>query len=103
MESRLLEVKMAERDKIEEEIKKGDREEDVYFDEGREHLLEDDEIDELEEGFMKGYEEGSKMSKCANCGKILEAEFVEEEFHDEVHRFCSEECATKFEKRHGRE
>ena len=78
----------------------GDKEEDIYSDEGREELLnEEDEISDVEEGFMKGYEEGSKMAECCNCGKVLKKDIVEEEFNDEVYRFCSEDCADLYEKR----
>src|SRR3989338_7865775 len=71
-------------------------EEDLYSEEGREEAMEDDEVDELEEGFMKGYEGGDKLAKCALCKKPLKQNFIEEELHGELHRFCSEEHADAF-------
>ncbi len=70
--------------------------EDLYSEEGREEAMEDDEVDELEEGFMKGYEGGEKMAKCTLCKKPLGKSFVEEEIHGEVCRFCSEEHADAY-------
>lgn len=43
-----------EKEDYEDKIKKGEAEEDVYTDEGRDLLHEDDEIDDMEEGFSKG-------------------------------------------------
>ena len=73
---------------------------DIYGEEGREELIEDeDEITNIEEGFMKGYDEEEKLSECCNCGKVLvKEEVVEEEFDGVVYRFCSPECASEFEK-----
>ena len=73
-------------------------EDDVYSEKGLEELEESDEINELEEGFMEGYEEGEHQAKCANCKKVLVGEdFIEEELDGENYRFCSEECADGFE------
>ena len=58
--------------------------------------MEADEIDELEEGFMKGYEGGDRMAKCALCKKPLKQNFVEQELNGETYRFCSEEHADAF-------
>ncbi len=73
-----------------------DKEEDLYEEEERDKLEEDDEISPEEEGFMKGYEEGKKMSRCAKCGKVLLEDFVEREVRDEICRFCSDSCAEKY-------
>ena len=74
--------------------------EDIYTGEGRQDLLEDeDEITDIEEGFMQGYEGGEKLSVCNNCGKILEQEITEEEVEGELLHFCSPRCATLFEQR----
>ncbi|MBI4145142.1 hypothetical protein HY493_02970 [Candidatus Woesearchaeota archaeon] len=43
-----------EKEDYADKIKKGEAEEDVYTDEGRDLLHEDDEIDDMEEGFSKG-------------------------------------------------
>ena len=85
------------KEQIEEEIKAGEKEEDVYSEEGREVLKEEeDEITAEEEGFMKGYQEGDKMAVCQNCKKVLADEVVERDFGGETYRFCSEECVDKF-------
>src|SRR3989344_6574106 len=73
-----------------------ENEEDLYSEDGREDAIEDDEVDELEEGFMKGYEGGDKLAKCALCKKPLGKNFVEEELNSELYRFCSEEHADVF-------
>jgi len=78
----------------------GEHEGDIYDEEGREELLEDDEIQDSEEGFVEGYEHGEHEAKCANCGIILNdlaENIIEEEINGEYYRFCSEECADKFE------
>jgi len=59
-------------------------------------MEEKDEITDVDEGFMKGYEEGEKMAICQNCKKVLGEEVVEREFEGETYRFCSEQCADKF-------
>ena len=70
----------------------------VYNEEARGELVDADEIDGSEEGFMKGYEEDVNPSKCSNCGKVLTTgDFIEETIEGESHRFCSDDCATKFE------
>mgnify|MGYP002003101345 CR=1 FL=1 len=77
------------------EKEKGD--EDIYSNTGREELIdEEDEITDVDEGFMKGYEEGEKTAVCSNCHKLLEEDFVEQEFNEETYRFCSSDCATAF-------
>ena len=71
---------------------------DVYNEKARKELIESDEIDDSEEGFMKGYEEDANPSQCSNCGKVLTSgEFVEENIEGDMYRFCSEGCASKFE------
>ena len=49
-------MEMSPDEEIEESIESENHDEDVYEDEGREELVEDDEIDAAEEGFMQGYE-----------------------------------------------
>lgn len=78
-----------------------DKELEVYDEEAREDLEESDEIDELEEGFMEGYE-NDNLAECASCKKILEEESVEKEIDGELYRFCSEKCVQIFEKKHHR-
>ena len=82
------------------EIEEGDVDEDIYNDEGREEMMEeDDEITDEDEGFMKGYEEGAKAAKCPVCGEVLESDFVEREIDDDTYRFCSEEHADLYMKK----
>ena len=70
---------------------------DIYSGQGREELMDEDEINDVDEGFMAGYEGGNKVAECQQCHAILKEEVVEEEFDGEVYRFCSSVCASKFE------
>ena len=80
------------------DFEEGDHEGDIYDEEGREELISEDEIQDAEEGFVEGYEEGEYEAKCAECGKVLVGEdFLEEELDGKHYRFCSEECAIGFE------
>ncbi len=80
------------------DFEEGEHEGDIYDEEGREKLQEADEITEIEEGFVEGYEEGEHQAKCAECSVVLVNEdFVEEELDGKHFRFCSEECANAFE------
>jgi len=85
--------------KDEDEIPEDEKEKDVYSEEGREKLEEDAEISPREEGFMKGYEEDSKMTMCQNCNKVLERDVVEKEIDGEIYRFCCDRCAEEFKKK----
>lgn len=75
------------------------RGEDIYDEEDREELLDDDEIEPWEEGFMAGAEGGGQDAKCRTCGKVLMGpeEIVEKEIKGRILRFCSELCADAFE------
>lgn len=80
------------------DFEEGEHEGDIYDEEGREKLEEADEITEVEEGFVEGFEGGERQAKCAECGVILvDEDFVEEELDGKHYRFCSEECASAFE------
>jgi len=72
--------------------------EDIYSEEGREELVDDDEISPEEEGFMEGAEGGGQGAKCRKCGKILSDDFIEKKVGKEIYRFCSDECAEKYAK-----
>lgn len=81
-----------------EDISTEGEEEDIYSD--PEELLEDeDTLDDVDEGFMKGYNESEVVVKCAQCKKIIEDTVVEEEFDDETLKFCSQECLTAYEEK----
>src|SRR3989338_7600774 len=71
---------------------------DIYDEDQAEEMESEDEIDEIEEGFIHGYEEGAKMAKCPQCGTVLEQTIIEEEIKGETYRYCSTKCATKFDK-----
>lgn len=75
----------------------------IYSEEGRKDQIDDDEITDLDEGFMKGYEGGEKMAKCSLCKVVLGLDFVEREINREIHRFCCGDHAEKFMKRFERE
>jgi hypothetical protein len=81
---------------------KSESDEGIYSDEGREEMLDNDEIDDFEEGFMKGAEMDGQSAKCRKCGRILikRKDMVEREVEDKVLWFCSEECADKYENEH---
>ena len=83
-----------------EEINESEDIEKVYSEEGRDSLVEDDEMEPWEQGFMEGAEDDGQGAKCRKCGKVLIGpdSIVEREIDGEVYRFCSEECAEKFEK-----
>ena len=74
--------------------------EDIYAEEGMEDAIDSDEIDEVEQGFMKGYKERD-MAKCSQCGRVLDDEddIVEMEIDGKLKRFCSDRCADKFQER----
>ena len=86
------------KEQIEKEMETGDLEEDIYTEEGREVAEESDEITNVEEGFMEGYEAGERAAKCSNCKKVLEEDFIEGEIYGKVLKFCSEQCSTEYEK-----
>ena len=74
----------------------GDKEADVYTEEGREHLTVDEgEIAPWEEGFSKGAEARAKGATCAHCDKVLgdrEENVIEREYKGKVMLFCCEKC-----------
>ena len=95
---------MPKKKRSKEELKRsmglGDSEEDMYTEAGREELIdEEDEITDVEEGFMEGYSAGERTFQCASCKKILNESLVEEEFDGKRYRFCSDKCVAKFEER----
>lgn len=77
-------------------VMSGDEEVDVYHQEGREDLVESDEIEAWEEGFAEGAEGKGHLGVCAHCGAVLgdrQGEVVEKKFDDEIRLFCSDKCA----------
>jgi len=85
-------------EEIKEDMEKGEKEENVYSEEGREKLEEDSEISPTESAFMEGAEHKGEQGMCAHCRKVLDQEkdtIVEKEIKGRVLWFCSEECANK--------
>ena len=74
--------------------------EEIYSEEGRKKLVEEDEIEPWEEGFMEGADEDGQHAKCRKCGKPLADDVVEREIEGELYWFCSDECAEKYEEDH---
>jgi hypothetical protein len=74
----------------------GGAEVDVYTEEGREELMEDDEVGMWEEGFSRGEDE-PELAHCAGCGKVLsqeESKLIEREIDHTTYLFCSTACAN---------
>lgn len=89
-------------EEIELEMEEGKKEEEVYSEEGREKLIEGDEIEDWEEGFMEGAEGRGEQASCAYCGKLIgedKENIFEREFDGEIKWFCSEEHAEKYAER----
>lgn len=82
-----------------DEIAESEDIEKVYSEEGRDSLVENDEMEPWEQGFMEGAEDDGQGAKCRRCGKLLLGpdSIVEKEINGIVYRFCSDECAEKFE------
>ena len=73
-----------------------DNVDDIYSEDYAEELEENDSIDGAEEGFMQGYNEEELAAECSTCRKVLGNRFIEEKISNKMHRFCSQECASKF-------
>ena len=76
----------------------GDEDEDIYTEEGRKKLEEDDEIEPWEEGVMAGASGLGQLGKDALSGKpIMDAdEVIEMELDGKLYRFVSAKNAEKF-------
>ena len=91
---------------IKEDMETGEKEGDVYSEEGRENLENNDEIEPAESGFMEGAEGRGKKGSCAECGALIsedDGNIVEKEINGEVKWFCSEEHAENYSKKHKEE
>ena len=74
-----------------------EEDEDIYNEKDAESLEEGEEIDEVEEGVVEGYNEN--LAKCALCGKIItDDKPVELEINEEHYMFCSIDHAEEFKK-----
>ena len=92
----------AKKEKTKEEqridIKKQEQEEEVYTETGRDELVEDDEIETWEQGFMEGAEGRGQLTSCARCGKLLSEEkdkVFERKIDGKKMLFCSKKHAEK--------
>jgi len=73
-------------------------EEDIYDEEGRRALVEEDELSAEEAGFLEGYDNPNTV-KCAYCGKPLmenQDNILEIVIEGNLYRFCSEDCLEEF-------
>ena len=87
-----------DKEELKRKIETGEKDEDVYNETSSEILEENDEISDLEEGFVEGYQED--LSKCALCGKIIKSdEPVELEIKGGHYMFCSSEHAEAFKRK----
>jgi len=84
-------------------IRTGEKDKDVYSEEGLEELEEDDEVEAWEEGFAEGAKEDGQLSKDAFTGEVLttedEDDIVEMKIKGRLYRFLSEENAENFKKK----
>lgn len=80
------------------DLKTGKRNEDVYSEEGRELLEEDDELEAWEAGFAQGADEEGQLSKDALTGEPLMGieDVVEIKIDGQLYRFANDENAEKF-------
>jgi len=92
-------------DETKEEMEHGEKDEDVYSQEGREQLEDDGEIEPWEEGFMEGASAAGQLGKDALTGEpLMDVEdVVEAEIDGKIYRFVSEENAEKFREKNRQE
>jgi len=70
----------------------------IYSEDGRAELVDDDEITDVDEGFMKGYDAATESGKCSSCKTLLEGhEVITKEVKRKKYKFCSQHCLTEFE------
>jgi hypothetical protein len=90
--------KKKEKDEVRMDIDEGVEDKGVYNEQARHKLVEDDEIEPWEEGFMEGAEGRGQMTSCARCGKLLgqsKAKTFERKIDGKRMLFCSEDHAEK--------
>ena len=88
-------------EQISDDMEMGERNEDVYTEEGRENLVEDGEISPAEEGFMRGEEDNGRLGVDALTGESLMdvEDVVEAEIDGTLYRFANEENARVYRKK----
>jgi len=90
---------MNEYSKKEQESTEDNEEIGIYSEDGHEDLMDnEDEITDIDEGFMKGYDEEPESRRCKNCNKRLDDdEVIPKEVDGKIYKFCSQHCLTQFE------
>jgi len=99
-------IKEEEEDTEELKIREGEKDMDVYEEPGREQAVDEDVISPREEAFMEGEEKETQEGVCEECGNVLadeSSEVKEEKIGEQIHFFCSDECAEKFRRKHKKE
>ena len=78
-------------------MSQGEKDEEVYDNDGIEAMRDDDEIDDWEAGFMEGAHGKGQKANCAHCDKPLpsKAKVIEKSVDGELMAFCSSGCAGK--------
>ena len=82
-------------DEIEIEMHMGDKDADVYSEEGLEEEMEHNEIAPWEQGFMEGELLGGTMGECHYCGSPINEdndEIFEKKVDGTRRLFCSKDC-----------
>ena len=85
---------------VELEMNTGERDVDVYTEEGLEEELEQDELSPWEQGFMEGELEGGRLGECETCGKLITEDMEdthERETEGKRKFFCSKRCLDRAE------
>lgn len=88
-------------EELTEAMDEGEKDEDVYTEEGIQKLEENDEIEPWEEGFVEGAKDFGQLGKDALTGEPLMGadDIVEMELGEKMYRFVSRANAEKFRKR----
>lgn len=87
---------------LRDDIEKGEHDEDVLTTEGRDALVENDEVESWEAGFAEGASEEGQLGKDALTGEPLMDvdDVVEAEVKGKTYRFVSEKNAKEFRRKH---
>ncbi len=87
-------------EQIEDDMKLGKKDEDIYEEPGQELLEEDDELAPWEQGFMQGAAKAGQLGKDALTGESLKArDIVELRINGKLYRFNSIDNAIKFKQK----
>jgi hypothetical protein len=87
-------------EQIEDDMRVGKKDEDIYEEPGQELLEEDDEIEPWEQGFMQGATKAGQLSKDALTGEPLKArDIIELRINGKLYRFNTIDNAIKFKQK----